>query len=128
MTRKIVLVILGVSILGFAGMPLVPYSRNHTNPPITAEPAWPDAASPALAARACFDCHLNESVWPNYSGIAPISWIAQNHVNEARPALNISEWDRPQPGNENAAEVPGEGEMPPGDHRFVHRAATRTTA
>jgi hypothetical protein len=64
MTRKIVLVILGVSILGFAGKPPVPYGRNHTNPPITAEPAWPDAGSPALAARACFDCHLNESVWP----------------------------------------------------------------
>lgn len=64
MTRRLVLVILGVGLLGFGGLQLLPFGRQPSNPPVTAEPAWPDPSSRALAARACFDCHSNESVWP----------------------------------------------------------------
>jgi hypothetical protein len=127
-TRKIVLLILGVAILGFAGLQLVPYGRDHTNPPITAEPAWPDAAARSLAARACFDCHSNESVWPWYSSVAPVSWLIQRDVEVGRSVLNFSEWDHPQPGIGEVAEVLGEGEMPPGFYRWMHRSANLTAA
>ena len=32
-------------------------------------------ATSALAVRACFDCHSNETVWPWYSNVAPVSWL-----------------------------------------------------
>ena len=128
MIRKIVLVIVGVAILGFAGLQLVPYGRDHTNPPITAEPAWPDAASRSLASRACFDCHSNESVWPWYSNVAPVSWLIQKDVQEGRSVLNFSEWDHPQPGIQEAVEVLREGEMPPSYYRLMHRSASLTAA
>lgn len=126
MTRKVVLVILGVGVLAFGGLQLLPYGRQHTNPPVAAEPAWPDPSSRALAVRACFDCHSNDSVWPWYSNIAPVSWLVQSHVEEARSRLNFSEWDRAQRGIRDAVEVLRDGEMPPGYYRLMHRTARLT--
>jgi len=127
-TRRILLVILGVASVGFAGLQLVPYGRDHANPPITAEPAWPSAASRSLAVRACFDCHSNESVWPWYSHVAPVSWLIQRDVEEARAVLNFSEWDHPQPGIQEAVEVLREGEMPPSYYRLMHQSAGLSAA
>lgn len=44
--------------------------------------------------KACYDCHSNETVWPWYSKISPISWFVAGDVNEGRQELNYSEWDR----------------------------------
>ena len=64
----------------------------QTNPPVKAEPAWDSAETRALAKRACFDCHSNETVWPIYSRVAPVSWLVTRHVVEGREKLNFSEW------------------------------------
>ena len=46
----------------------------------------------ATLRRSCFDCHSNETVWPWYSNVAPVSWFVINHVSEGRRHLNFSEW------------------------------------
>src|SRR6266851_5041950 len=46
----------------------------------------------AILERACVDCHSNQTKWPWYSRIAPISWLMVRHVNEGRKKLNLSEW------------------------------------
>src|SRR5512146_3312424 len=71
---------------------LVPYGRDHTNPPVRAEPAWDSPQTRALAVRACFDCHSNETTWPWYSNVAPFSWLIQRDVDEGRKELNFSNW------------------------------------
>lgn len=99
--------------LALAGIiQLVPYGRGHTNPPVTAEPAWDSAATRDLAKRACFDCHSNETEWPWYSHVAPVSWLVQRDVDEGRSELNFSEWNRPQKRARKAAKEVREGEMP----------------
>ena len=40
----------------------------------------------------CYDCHSNETKWPWYANIAPLSWSIVSHVNDGRKALNFSEW------------------------------------
>jgi hypothetical protein len=102
---------------------LVPYGRAHTNPPVIAEPAWDSPTTRALAQRACFDCHSNETVWPWYSNIAPISWITQEHVDEGREYLNFSEWNRPQEEAGEAGETVAEGEMPIPNYLWMHPEA-----
>lgn len=92
---------------------LVPYGRNHTNPPVSAEPRWDSPRTRELAARACFDCHSRETRWPWYTNVAPISWLAQRDVDEGREAFNVSAWDGPHGEADEAAEVVAEGEMPP---------------
>ena len=42
--------------------------------------------------RACRDCHSNETVWPWYTQVAPLSWLMAYGVAEGRRAVNFSEW------------------------------------
>lgn len=88
------------------------YGRAHTNPPVREEPAWDNVQTRQLVERACFDCHSNETEWPWYSHVAPVSWLVQYDVDEGRAALNFSEFDRPQDEAHEAAEEVEEGEMP----------------
>jgi len=46
----------------------------------------------SILKNACYDCHSNETKYPNYSYIAPISWAVKDHINEGREYLNFSEW------------------------------------
>ena len=108
---------------------LVPYGRRHTNPSVRVEPRWDSpAATRALAVRACYDCHSNETVWPWYSHVAPVSWLAQLDVEEGRRKLNFSEWDRPQKEAHESAETVRTGEMPPWFYLPIHPDARLTPA
>jgi hypothetical protein len=42
--------------------------------------------------RSCRDCHSNNTVWPSYAQIAPLSWLMARGVAEGRKAVNFSEW------------------------------------
>ncbi len=102
---------------------LVPYGRGRTNPPVSREPAWDSPLTRELARRACFDCHSNESRWPWYSRVAPVSWLVFRDVSEGRAKLNFSEWDRPQEEAGEASEALLEGEMPPWFYLPLHPEA-----
>ena len=111
--RRFTLVAIGV-VLALGGLiQAVPYGGRHENPPVLAEPSWDTPRTRALAVRACFDCHSNETIWPWYSSIAPISWLVQLDVDGGRRAVNFSEWNRPQREAREAAKTVREGEMPP---------------
>jgi mono/diheme cytochrome c family protein len=125
-------VVIGV-LAGFGLIQLVPYGRDHTNPPVTAEPAWDSQQTKDLATGACFDCHSNETVWPWYSNVAPVSWLVQRDVDEGRRRLNFSEWPTlpAGAGSEIAAEASGvvsEGEMPPLQYKPLHSGGRLTDA
>ena len=107
---------------------LIPYGRDHTNPPVTGEPAWDSAATRETAVKACFDCHSNETVWPWYSNIAPFSWRLQNHVDEGSAKLNFSEWGTGEQEVEHIVGVVREGEMPPWDYLPLHPEARLSDA
>ena len=87
-----------------------------TNPPVTAEIDAPDEVK-AILRRSCYDCHSNETDWPWYGRVAPMSWLVAYDVAEAREHLNFSEWDRLDAeeraeGIEESWEEVEEGEMP----------------
>jgi len=46
----------------------------------------------AVLDRACNDCHSNQTVWPWYAQIAPLSWLMAYGVTAGRKALNFSDW------------------------------------
>ena len=80
----------------FIAIQFVPYGRAHTNPPVVQEAKWDSPQTRELAARACFNCHSNQTEWPWYSNIAPISWLLYRDVINGREQLNFSEWNRVQ--------------------------------
>lgn len=68
-----------------------------TNPPVepghdlmATNPPPPEVA--ALLRQACYDCHSNETKWPWYARVAPVSWWIAGHMKEGREGLNFSEW------------------------------------
>ena len=115
---------IGLGVLGtILAIQLVPYGRDHVNPPVTAEPTWDSPNTRALDKQSCFDFQSNETKWPGYASIAPASWLVQYDVDEGRAVLNFSEWSRPQEEAKEASEVVSEGEMPPAAYRLVHSGA-----
>ncbi len=124
---KVLLWVVVAGALVFAAIQFVPYGRAHTNPPVTATPAWDSPRTEELVRAACYDCHSNETVWPWYTHIAPASWLVQRDVDEGRDTMNFSEWAF-APGEgvfvaQTIEEVVREGEMPPLQYRLLHSGA-----
>jgi len=118
---KKILIWVAVAFVGLALlMQLIPYGRDHNNPPVLSEPNWDSPATHELAKRACFDCHSNETTWPWYSNIAPVSWLVYHDVIEARDRMNFSEWERPHPGIDQVIEEIEEGGMPLPQYLLMH--------
>ena len=126
--RRLLLGVAAVLVVGLLAIQVVPYGRDHTNPPVTGEPAWNSAATRDVAVAVCFDCHSNETVWPWYSNIAPISWRLQQHVDEGREKLNFSEWGTGEQETDEIVETVREGEMPPWDYLLMHPEARLSDA
>ncbi len=87
--------LLGGAIVLLILIQLVPYGRDHSNPPVTGEPVWNSERTQELFSRSCRDCHSNETVWPWYTHIAPASCYPQFDVEHGREKFNVSEWGRP---------------------------------
>ena len=87
--------IFAIVIVVFGLMQLIPIDR--TNPPVNKAQNFVDVQkTPAnismVLKNACYDCHSNETKYPDYSYVAPISWSVKNHINEGRKRLNFSVW------------------------------------
>ncbi len=109
----------------FVGLVVPAFAR--TNPEVTTQIQWDSPRTEALARTACMDCHSNESQWPWYAYIAPVSWLVTNDVNEGRDYLNFST-GRGELEAEEMAKVINAGEMPPAIYTLMHGDANLTDA
>ena len=85
--KKIIIALIVILI----GIQFIPVER--TNPPISMDISAPGNVASILR-NSCYDCHSNETVWPWYSKIAPVSFLVAGDVNKGRKHLNFSEWDK----------------------------------
>lgn len=84
-----------VFIVVFAATQFIrPDRANPATDPSRAIQAHVGAASglPAILDRSCRDCHSNDTVWPSYTQISPVSWLMAYGVSKGRQAVNFSEW------------------------------------
>jgi Haem-binding domain len=110
----------------------------RSNPPV--DPALSveshPSVTPATAAvlrRACMDCHSNETAWPAYSAVAPLSWVVWYDVDRARRYLNLSTFGRYRPARalvwvSTVCDAVQSGRMPLGRYVWAHQAATLSDA
>jgi mono/diheme cytochrome c family protein len=127
MLKKFSLVVVALVVLGVA-IQLVPYGRAHANPAVVAEPNWDSPQTKALYDRACADCHSNDTIWPWYSNVAPVSWLVQRDVDEGRRRMNTSLWGTQRIETHEVSEVILEGEMPMGIYTIMHPEAKLTSS
>ena len=77
----------------------------------------------------CYDCHSNESIYPLYTNVAPVSWWIKKHIDEGRDELNFSEWGnysirRKDHKLDEIIELVDEDEMPLKSYLLVHGDAS----
>jgi hypothetical protein len=88
-------------------------------------------ATAAVLERACRDCHSNDTRWPWYSNVAPVSWFVIEHVNHGRSHFNYSDWttyDAKEAAKliKNSCDLARKGEMPLPSYVRMH-SETRLT-
>jgi hypothetical protein len=128
MKKTIIYIIAGlVAILGIVFI-ITFLSGTPQNPPVVQEPAWDSPQTRALAVRACYDCHSNETVWPWYSRVFPAAMLLRRDVNEGRRRLNFSDWGSGRRETGEISEVLAEGEMPPFYYVWMHPNAKLSPA
>jgi mono/diheme cytochrome c family protein len=119
MKKAFLYIVFGGLVL-FGLIQLIPFGKNHTNPPVSSEPNWNNPQTRQMAKEHCFQCHSNETVWPWYSNIAPASWLIASDVIEGRQQFNFSDWNK-NPGElGEMIEVINSGEMPPIQYWIFH--------
>ena len=124
---KVVLWLTGIFVLIQVVMPA---KTNPESDPARSLRAVKPAQTAALAVmdRSCRDCHSNDTIWPWYSYVAPISWLVAHDVNEGRRELNLSEFgtypaEKQQRKLEAACEQVKQGEMPMWIYTLQHSDA-----
>ena len=124
--KTILWVALG-GIIAFGLIQLIPYGHSTTNPPIVKEPNWDSPQTRALAQKACFDCHSNETKYWWGTKIAPASWLAAADVSGGRDTLNFSDWHGSGDQGE-LQKVIENGSMPPFQYTIAHPNAKLSAA
>ena len=124
MKRKLLLLLVVI----FVGIQFVPVNLNQSEQEqkddiiLTENPPQEIAL---LLKTSCYDCHSNNSEYPWYDKIAPVSWWVAHHIDEAKEELNFSEWatftsKRKNHKLKEMMEVLDEGEMPLKSYLIMH--------
>jgi mono/diheme cytochrome c family protein len=119
---------IGIVVIGIVIVLTVLALLLQTNPPVKQEPAWDSPQTRALAQRACFDCHSNETVWNVYTRLPVGSWLAVFDTLRGRRELNLSEWTPGSRKGREAGEQIQKGEMPPAIYTLMHPEALLSPA
>jgi len=107
-----------------AAIQFVPYGHRRTSSHLGMEPAWDSGRTRDLFFRACADCHSNETQWPWYSHVAPVSWLVIRHVEEGRHKFNVSAWSTAMIDDaREAGHQVRKGKMPLRSYLLAHPAA-----
>lgn len=93
----------------------------------------PPAQIATLLHNACYDCHSDQTRWPWYSHVAPVSWLIASDVRDGRRHVNFSDWPHTHPARaarlwENIRDEIDYKDMPPSQYKLMHPAARLTTA
>jgi hypothetical protein len=83
--------------------------------------------------HACINCHSENTTWPWYSRVAPVSWLVESDVKHAREHLNLSRWDNLEAVDRRMllraiATVIENREMPPHKYVVLHPEAKLSAA
>jgi len=81
--------------------------------------------------QTCYDCHSNNTEYPWYNNIAPVSYWLADHIKDGKKHLNFSDWqryDRKKKGYklDELIEEVQEGEMPLKEYIWTHQEAKLT--
>ena len=124
MVKKILLGILGMFLIIQLIPANLPEVAEVNNDDLLLNNSLPQNIEGVLQ-NSCYDCHSNETIYPWYSYVAPVSFLVSRDTRKGRKHLNFSEWqslsksDKAKALDEIGEEV-GEGEMPMKIYPITH--------
>lgn len=93
---KIVKIIILVLLVAFVGIQFVPTERNQSDIVPVTDFMLVNTVSKEIKNKlqvSCYDCHSNNTQYPWYNKIQPVSWILEGHIKDGKEELNFNEWD-----------------------------------
>ncbi|MCB0747630.1 MAG: heme-binding domain-containing protein [Ignavibacteriae bacterium] len=110
------------------------FTIDKTNPPAQVDKDFitisnPPAELASMIKNSCYDCHSNQTKYPWYSNVAPVSWLLKNHIDDGRKHLNFSTWSeydlkKKDRKLDECVEMIQSGDMPMKPYVFMHSEAT----
>lgn len=91
----------------------------------------PSSDLKSIFENSCYNCHSNNTIYPWYNNIAPISYWMANHIESGKGHLNFSEWDAYNRNEkilklEELVDEVSKGEMPLAPYTWTHEDAKLT--
>lgn len=130
--KKIIKIILGIVLIVFILFQFYPRANNNIASGISPNDISLHHIVPSpvqeILKTSCYDCHSNNSYYPWYASIQPVSLWLSDHINEGKNELNFSEFGsysirRQYRKLEEINEQVKEGEMPLSSYTLIHRNA-----
>lgn len=130
--KKIIIVVIALFVI------IQFFTIDKTNPAIDEQKDFINITKPptevaSMIKNACYDCHSNETKYPWYSNVAPVSWVLKNHITEGRRHVNFSLWadyenKKQSKKLDHIIEMINEGEMPMKPYALMHSEADLSDA
>ncbi len=84
-----------------------------------------------LLEQSCYDCHSNNTNYPWYINVAPISFWMDSHINDGKKHLNFSNWNQYSDKKkahklEEIVETVENAQMPLKEYTWTHKEAVLT--
>ena len=112
------------------------FQPERNNTPIDPEQDMLEVLAPPppladLVRNACYDCHSNQTVYPWYSRISPVSWYLNKHIRKGKEDLNCSDYGLLDKADKIGAladicDVLDAGTMPMQSYLMIHKDARLT--
>jgi hypothetical protein len=132
MVKKIIIITVAVLLLIQVIGPGKNVSPAPTPNSLASHNVLPDSVD-AILKVACYDCHSNNSRYPWYDRVAPVSWFVAYHIRGGKKHLNFDEFfsypvKRQVKRAKNIAETVEDGTMPISSYTWMHKDAILTEA
>jgi hypothetical protein len=128
---KVLKIISIILLLTLVGIQFIPTTRNQSEivPATDLMETYnvPEQVE-VIFKTSCYDCHSNNTIYPWYNKIQPVSWIMDGHIKEAKAELNFNEFgsysERRQKSKfKSILSQVKDGEMPLASYTLMHREA-----
>jgi len=128
MKKAIYVIAILLIIIQFIPADLPAVSTDNPKDLLTSNADIPKDVSMILK-NSCYDCHSNETHYPWYSYIAPISFLVSRDTRDGREEFNFSDWESYKKTDkagilDGISDEVADGEMPMKIYTIIHRNAS----
>ncbi len=129
--KKTIKIIAIIALVVLVGIQFVPTERNQSDIVPVADFMLVNNVPKIIQKKlqvSCYDCHSNNTQYPWYNKVQPVTWFLEGHIKEGKAKLNFNEWDslsnrRKKSKLRSIIKQIESGEMPLDSYTLIHKDA-----